>query len=80
MSRKSTGSRQPVSFESAMTELEQLVKQMESGELPLGSSVAAYERGAQLIKYCASQLEKVEGQVKLLEIESLKPYTTPTTE
>lgn len=76
MSRKNSGNRQPVSFEAAMTELEQLVKQMESGELPLDSSVAAYERGAQLIKYCATQLEKVENQVKLLENESLKPYTT----
>ena len=59
-----------------MAELEQLVQQMESGELPLDSSIAAYERGTQLIKYCASQLEKVEGQVKILENETLKPYTT----
>lgn len=75
MSRKSPASRQPASFEAAMTELEQLVKQMESGELPLDSSIAAYERGTQLIKYCADQLENVENQVRILDKESLKPYT-----
>lgn len=78
MSKKSADARQPASFEAAMAELEQLVKHMESGDLPLDSSVAAYERGAQLIKYCAAQLEKVENQVKILEEDSLKPYPITT--
>jgi exodeoxyribonuclease VII small subunit len=65
---------QPASFEDAMTELEQLVAQMEAGELPLEASVAAYQRGSALVKYCAAQLDKVDSQVKLLEGEMLKPF------
>lgn len=64
----------PVSFEEAMAELAQLVSQMESGALALEASVAAYARGAELVKYCAAQLEKVEAQVKVLEGDMLKPF------
>jgi len=63
----------PVSFEEAMEELEQLVVQMEAGELPLEASVAAYKRGAELVKFCAAQLDKVDSQVKVLEGDMLKP-------
>lgn len=59
-----------------MIELEQLVGQMEAGELPLEASVAAYKRGSELVKYCAAQLDKVESQVKVLEGEMLKPFAT----
>ena len=64
------------SFEEAMAELEQLVAKMESGELPLEASLAAYQRGSELVKYCAAQLERVEKQVKVLEGEMLKPFAT----
>ena len=66
----------PESFEQAMAELAQLVTQMESGQLPLEASVAAYARGSELVRYCAAQLEKVESQVKVLEGEMLKPFST----
>ena len=64
----------PESFEQAMAELAQLVSQMESGELPLEASVAAYARGSELVKFCAAQLEKVESQVKVLEGDMLRPF------
>ncbi|GAB2866754.1 hypothetical protein GCM10027277_39590 [Pseudoduganella ginsengisoli] len=64
----------PVSFEEAMAELAALVTQMESGQLPLEASVAAYARGSELVKYCAGQLDKVESQVKVLEGDMLKPF------
>ena len=64
----------PASFEQAMQELEQLVAQMEAGELPLEASVAAYKRGSELVKFCAAQLDKVDTQVKLLEGDMLKPF------
>jgi exodeoxyribonuclease VII small subunit len=67
---------EPASFESAMAELEQLVANMESGELPLEASVAAYQRGSELVQYCAAQLERVEKQVKVLEGDMLKPFAT----
>jgi exodeoxyribonuclease VII small subunit len=66
----------PESFEQAMAELAQLVTQMESGQMPLEASVAAYARGSELVRYCAAQLEKVESQVKVLEGEMLKPFST----
>lgn len=65
----------PTSFEEAMAELGKLVAQMEAGELPLEASIAAYRRGAELVRYCAKQLEKVEQQVKVLDEEMLKPFT-----
>ncbi len=56
-----------------MSELDQLVARMESGELPLEAAVAAYQRGSELVKYCSAQLERVERQVKVLESGMLKP-------
>lgn len=64
----------PASFEEAMAELAQLVAQMEAGQLPLDASVAAYQRGALLVKFCAGQLDKVEAQVKVLDGDMLKPF------
>lgn len=74
MSNKATSAGQPESFEQAMAELEQLVAQMEAGELPLEASVAAYKRGSELVKFCAGQLDKVDSQVKVLEGDMLKPF------
>ncbi|MGV8894812.1 MAG: exodeoxyribonuclease VII small subunit [Burkholderiaceae bacterium] len=74
MSKKQLSANLPASFEEAMAELAQLVAQMEAGSLPLEASVAAYQRGSELIKYCASQLDKVDSQVKVLQGEMLKPF------
>jgi exodeoxyribonuclease VII small subunit len=68
---------EPASFEQAMAELEQLVARMEAGELPLEASVAAYQRGSELVKFCTAQLDEVEGQVKILEGQLLKPFAAP---
>lgn len=78
MSKKLPTNVTPASFESAMAELSELVSQMETGQLPLEASVTAYQRGSELIKYCASQLEKVEQQVKILDAGMLKPFSTDT--
>jgi exodeoxyribonuclease VII small subunit len=74
MSKKNVPASEPASFEQAMAELDQLVTKMEAGELPLEASVAAYQRGSELVKYCAAQLDKVENQVKVLEGDMLKPF------
>ena len=66
---------QPASFEQALAELEALVSQMESGQLPLEQSLAAYKRGAELLQYCQKSLADVEQQVRILnEASSLQPY------
>ena len=75
MSKKLTAAAAaPASIEEAMAELAQLVTQMEAGQLPLEASVAAYQRGSELVKYCATQLDSVEAQVKVLEGDMLKPF------
>jgi exodeoxyribonuclease VII small subunit len=64
----------PESFEKAMAELDEIIDQMESGELPLEESLTSYKRGAVLIEYCRGSLAKIEQQVKVLEADLLKPY------
>ena len=76
MPKKPASEPASASFESAMAELDQLVAKMESGELPLEASVAAYKRGSELVQYCAAHLERVEKQVKVLEGDMLKPFAT----
>jgi len=74
MSNKSMPDGQPASFEDAMAELEKLVARMEAGELPLEASVAAYQRGSELVRFCAAQLDRVDSQVKVLEGDMLRPF------
>jgi exodeoxyribonuclease VII small subunit len=74
MPKKPAIAESPANFEEAMAELQQLVNQMEAGELALEESIAAYKRGSELVKYCVAQLDKVESQVKVLEGEMLKPF------
>ncbi|ALD91176.1 exodeoxyribonuclease VII small subunit [Cupriavidus gilardii CR3] len=70
----------PASYEAAMAELEALVTSMESGALPLEESLAAYRRGAELVKYCQQMLERIEQQVKVLEGDALKPLADPASQ
>jgi exodeoxyribonuclease VII small subunit len=65
----------PKTFESALEELERLVADLEAGKLPLADSLAAYKRGAELLKYAQSELAQVEQQVKVLEGDVLKPLS-----
>ncbi|TCS74025.1 exodeoxyribonuclease VII small subunit [Sulfuritortus calidifontis] len=64
----------PKDFESALAELEGLVERMESGQLPLEESLAAYRRGIELTSYCQQKLNAAEQQVKLLEDGRLKDF------
>ena len=70
----------PKDYESALVELEAIVGEMESGQLPLDASLAAYKRGAELLQYCRQQLADAEQQVKILENGSLKSFRTEDTE
>ncbi len=53
-------------FEAALAELESIVSQMESGDLPLEQSINAYKRGAELIARCQKSLSDAEQQVRIL--------------
>ncbi|GHB97984.1 exodeoxyribonuclease VII small subunit [Thermomonas carbonis] len=69
MARKTTPPQDtsPVAdFEQSMQSLEDLVARMESGEMTLEESLAAYERGVGLYRSCQSALEQAELRVRLL--------------
>jgi exodeoxyribonuclease VII small subunit len=64
----------PASYEAALQELEQLVAQLDAGQLPLDQLLTRYQRGAELLAFCRARLEDVENQIKVLEGDSLKPW------
>ena len=53
-------------FEEAVGELERVVEQLESGELSLEDSLAAFENGVRLVKLCNQKLTEVERKIELL--------------
>jgi exodeoxyribonuclease VII small subunit len=64
----------PQSLEAALSELEKIVSSMEEGQLPLERSLAAYKRGAELLKYCQAALQDAQQQVKMLENGILRDF------
>jgi len=58
-----------MSFEEALRELEQVVGQLERGEVPLDQSIALYERGAELKKRCETKLREAEEKVAKLTLD-----------
>jgi exodeoxyribonuclease VII small subunit len=66
---------QPENFELAYAELENIVARMESGQMTLESSLAAYQRGNSLLQFCQKSLADVEQQVQILnERNQLTPF------
>ena len=62
-------------FEQAFAELESIVAQMESGQMPLEASLAAYKRGNALLQFCQKSLADVEQQVQMLNDKNqLTPF------
>jgi exodeoxyribonuclease VII small subunit len=59
-----------------MRDLEQLVEQLEKGDLPLEESLAAFERGVMLTRSCQTALKEAEQKVEIL----LKRAGEPTVE
>ena len=53
-------------FEAAIAELEGIVKKLEEGDLSLEASLALYERGVQLSRFCHGRLEDVERRIEIL--------------
>ncbi|MBM3782325.1 MAG: exodeoxyribonuclease VII small subunit [Acidobacteria bacterium] len=53
-------------FETALAELESVVKRLEDGDLPLETSLALYERGVVLSRYCHDRLQAAERRIEVL--------------
>lgn len=54
------------SFEEALAELEQLVREMESGKLPLESMIGKFEAGSRLVASCRAKLDAMSRKIELL--------------
>ena len=55
-----------VTFEVAMKQLEQIVLELESGNLPLEDSIKKFEEGIKLSKFCSAKLDETEKKITLL--------------
>ena len=53
-------------FEQSMQQLEQIVQELESGDLPLEKAIKKFEEGIQLSKLCAQKLDETEKKVSML--------------
>lgn len=58
--------KQEMTFESAMARLEEIVRMLEGGSAPLDKSLAMFEEGVALVKFCNSRLDQAEQKVKIL--------------
>jgi exodeoxyribonuclease VII small subunit len=67
-------------FETAIAELEVIVKKLEDGDLTLEQSLELYERGVGLSRYCHGRLEEAERRVEVLgergELQAAPPSLT----
>jgi len=64
----------PISYETAAIELDALLRQMESAQLPLDQLLTSYQRGAFLLKFCRDKLQVLEEQVSVLDGVALKSW------
>jgi exodeoxyribonuclease VII small subunit len=62
-------------FEKALDELEQIVRRLERGEVPLEESIQIYERGEALKRHCESLLKRAEARIEKI---TLSPSGQPT--
>lgn len=56
----------PVVFELAMKELQQIVSQLDAGQLGLSESLACFERGTNLLRQCQQELDAAERKIEIL--------------
>ena len=64
----------PATYEAALEELETLVQQLESGQLPLDQLLSHYQRGSALLAFCRDRLQAVDQQIQVLDGSTLKPW------
>lgn len=57
------------SFEQALARLEQIVKALEGGNVPLEDLIKLFDEGTGLVKLCTERLDKAEEKVKLLQMK-----------
>ena len=53
-------------FEKAMEQLEEIVQELESVDLPLEKAIRRFEEGVQLAKFCSGKLDETEKRINIL--------------
>ena len=53
-------------FEKAMEKLEQIVRELESGDQPLEKALKKFEEGVKLSKFCSEKLDETEKRITIL--------------
>ena len=61
------GKKAELSFEQSLSRLDEIVKHLEKGDLPLNDSLALYEEGTALIRSCSKMLDDAEQKVVKLK-------------
>ena len=59
----------PKTFEEASARLDELVAQMEAGQLPLDDMIAAFEEGRRLVAFCNAKLSEVQKRVEVIKAQ-----------
>ena len=62
-----------MSFEDSLDALERIIQRIESGETSLEDSLAAYQRGEQLIRRCRELLFEAEQRIETIRLDDLPP-------
>jgi exodeoxyribonuclease VII small subunit len=57
-------------FEMAMKQLEQIVQDLETGDMPLEKAIKKFEEGIRVSKYCSEKLDESEKRITLLMRDS----------
>ena len=72
-----------MSFEEALRALQQVVRQLEDGEVPLDQSIALYERGEKLRAACQARLDAAQARIEAIVLDAkgqpsgTKPFDGP---
>jgi exodeoxyribonuclease VII small subunit len=53
-------------FEDALEKLEDIVRKMEAGDIPLDEALKSFEEGIKLIRFCSAKLEETQRRVEML--------------
>ncbi|MDD4164201.1 MAG: exodeoxyribonuclease VII small subunit [Eubacteriales bacterium] len=66
MENKKAVKTEELTFEEALAQLEKIVRTLEEGNVPLDKSLALFEEGTRLVRFCNDKIDSAEQKVKIL--------------
>lgn len=70
---KERNDRDEMTFETALARLEQIVKELEGGSVPLDDLMKLYDEGTELVKLCTEKISAAEQKVRLVQMKNGSP-------